>query len=521
MSGNVYGIDLGTTNSSIAVYDNEETHIIKNLDGSEITPSVVFFTGMDTDGNDETLVGAQAKNAAVTSPDNVVQFVKRLMGKQGSAYNFKAPSGREYTPEMISALILKKVCQDAEQYNGGIPIRDVVITVPAYFDDARRIATKQAGKIAGLNVLRVINEPTAAAIAFGLDLTQEGKVLVYDLGGGTFDVTVMDIRDGEFDVVATGGDSQLGGINFDQKIMSLIIGKLKEQGCEIDDENDALMSDIREKAEKTKIQLTGVEHSRPVFTINGTTYRIDISRDEFETAAESLMQRTQFLLEEVMKEKNILWTDIDVLLAVGGSTKMPMVRKMLEKLSGKAVTYKVDPDTAVAQGAAIFASTLHEPEEASGSNLPVPFNSVAGSIVISDVTSQSLGVVTVDGEFSNKKCNTIIIPNNTKIPAKKSQTVYTVVDNQTRVLVEVTEGNDPELEFVKIIGSSTLTMPPYPKNSPIEIIYAYDADQTIYIEVIDKVANKSLGTFEIERNSNLSNDQVADATGIVSSAMVD
>ncbi|MCM1264078.1 MAG: heat shock 70 family protein [Butyrivibrio sp.] len=521
MDNKVYGIDLGTTNSSIAVFDNDEIHIIKNLDGSEITPSVVFFTGTDTDGNDETLVGIQAKNAAATSPDNVVQFVKRLMGKQGSAYNFRAPSGKEYTPEMISALILKKVCQDAEQYNGGTPIQDVVITVPAYFDDARRIATKQAGKIAGLNVLRVINEPTAAAIAFGLDLTQKGKALVYDLGGGTFDVTIMDIRDGEFDVVATGGDSQLGGINFDQKIMSLIINKLNEQGCEIDDENDALMSDIREKAEKTKIQLTGVEHSRPVFTINGTTYRIDISRDEFESESESLLQRTQFLLEEVMKDKNISWADIDVLLAVGGSTKMPMVKKRLEQLSGKSVTYKVDPDTAVAQGAAIFASTLNATAETQDNNLPVPFNSVAGSIVISDVTSQSLGVVTVDGEFSNRKYNTIIIPNNTKIPAKKSQIVYTVVDNQTQVLVEVTEGNDPELEFVKIIGSSTLKMPPYPKNSPIEIIYAYDADQTIYIEVIDKVTNLSLGTFEIERNSNLSGEQVVDATGIVSSAMVD
>ena len=197
------------------------------------------------------------------------------------------------------------------------------------------------------------------------------------------------------------------------------------------------------------------------------------------------------------------------------------MKKRLEQRSGKTVTYKVDPDTAVAQGAAIFASTLNVPAETSGNNLPVPFNSIAGSIVISDVTSQSLGVIALDGKFSNRKCNTIIIPNNTKIPAKRSQTFWTVVDNQTQVLVEVTEGNDPELEFVKIIGSSTLQMPPYPKGSPIEIIYAYDADQTIYIEVIDKVAKQSLGTFEIERNFNLSSDQVADATGIVNSAMVD
>lgn len=273
---------------------------------------------------------------------------------------------------------------------------------------------------------------------------------------------------GELDVIATGGDSQLGGINFDQKIMSLLISKLKEQGCEIDDENDALMSDIREKAEKTKVQLTGVEHSRPAFTINGATYRIDISRDEFEAQAEPLMLRTQFLMEEVMREKNISWEDIDVLLAVGGATKMPMVKKRLEQLSGKTVTYKVDPDTVVAQGAAIFASTLHAFAETSDSNLPVPFNSVAGNIVISDITSQSLGVVTVDGAFGNQKYNTIIIPNNTKIPAKKSQIVYTVVDNQTQILVEVTEGNDHELEFVKVIGSSTLKMPPYPRTRQLK-----------------------------------------------------
>lgn len=243
---------------------------------------------------------------------------------------------------------------------------------------------------------------------------------------------------------------------------------MKEQGCEIDDENDALMSDIREKAEKTKAQLTGVEHSRPAFTINGATYRIDISRDEFEAQAEPLMLRTQFLMEEVMREKNISWEDIDVLLAVGGATKMPMVKKRLEQLSGKTVTYKVDPDTVAAQGAAIFASTLHAFAETSDSNLPVPFNSVAGNIVISDITSQSLGVVTVDGAFGNQKYNTIIIPNNTKIPAKKSQIVYTVVDNQTQILVEVTEGNDHELEFVKVIGSSTLKMPPYPRTRQLK-----------------------------------------------------
>lgn len=526
MENKIFGIDLGTTNSAIALFENDEARVLKNLEGFEITPSVVFFTGVDSLGNDESLVGEQAKNSAATAPNNVVQFVKRFMGQHGSAYNFIAPSGKEYTPEMISALILKKVCQGAEQFVGEGNVKNVVITVPAYFDDARRIATKQAGKIAGLNVVRVINEPTAAAIAFGLDTSQNGKVLVYDLGGGTFDVTIMQINNGHFDVIATGGDSQLGGVNFDQKIMAIIIRRLIEQGCEIDDEDDALMAELREKAEKTKMQLTTIESARPVFTINGKTYRIEISRLDFEQESEPLMQRTELLLNEVFEAKSLSWADIDQLLVVGGSTRMPMVKKLLEKLSGKEVKYKVDPDTAVAMGAAIFASTLSLIEKsevdvnASGSSLE-PYAGVVNKIAVSDVTSQSLGVITIDGYDGNKKVNTIIIPHNTKIPAKRSEVVYTVCDNQTRVEISVTEGNDSDVDYVKVIGSSILDIPPYPKNSPIEVIYAYDADQTIYIEVIDKVTNRSLGTFEIDRTSNLSEDDVTKATDVIGRVLVD
>ncbi len=521
MESKIFGIDLGTTNSAIALFENDEARVLKNIEGYEITPSVVFFTGVDSAGNDESLVGEQAKNSAATAPNNVVQFVKRFMGQHGSAYNFIAPSGKEYTPEMISALILRKVCQGAEQFVGEGNVKNVVITVPAYFDDARRVATKQAGKIAGLNVVRVINEPTAAAIAFGLDTSQNGKVLVYDLGGGTFDVTIMEINGGSFDVIATGGDSQLGGVNFDQKLMAIIIRKLAEQGCEIDDEDDALMAELREKAEKAKMQLTNIESARPVFTIQGKTYRIEITRAEFEQEAEPLMQRTELLLKEVLDAKSLSWADIDQLLVVGGSTRMPMVKKLLERLSGKEVTYKVDPDTAVALGAAIFASTLSldgsAAYDADGS-----FDTdsgVSNRIIVSDVTSQSLGVITIDE--NDKKVNTIIIPHNTKIPAKRSEIVYTVADNQTKVKISVTEGNDSDVEFVKVIGSSLLDIPPYPKGSPIEVIYAYDADQTIYIEVIDKVSDKSLGTFEIERTSNLSEEDVYNATAVIGNMWVD
>jgi len=522
MSIKKYGIDLGTTNSAIAVFERDEAHILKNSDGDEITPSVVFFTGVDKEGNDESIVGIQAKNSAETAPANVVQFVKRLMGNQGEAYNYIAPSGKEYTPEMISALILKKVCKDAEQYEGSGTVNNVVITVPAYFDDARRTATKQAGKIAGLNVLRVINEPTAAAIAFGLDADEDGKVLVYDLGGGTFDVTVMEINGGNFDVIATGGDSQLGGINFDQKIISIIIRQLQEQGCQVDDENDALMAEIREKAEKIKLQLSNVETARPVFTINGNTYKLEITREAFEKESETLMQRTQLILEDVLNAKNLEWSDIKHLLVVGGSTRMPMVKKLLEDISGKEVLYKVDPDTAVAQGAAIFASTLKtEEDEKKDIYHDEAQNGITAELIISDVTSQSLGVITVDTNDHNKRLNTIIIPHNTKIPAKRSETVYTVYDNQTEIKVEVTEGNDSEVEYVRVIGSSVLAMPPYPKDSPIEVIYAYDPDQIIFIEVIDKVTNKSLGTFEIDRANNLSDERVSDAMRIVKNATID
>ncbi len=516
-----YGIDLGTTNSAIAVFENDESKILKNIDGDEITPSVVFFTGIDSDGNDESLIGIQAKNSAATAPNQVVQFVKRFMGYHGDAYNFIAPSGKTYTPEMISALILKKVCKDAEQYAGEDSVKDVVITVPAYFDDARRIATKQAGEIAGLNVLRVINEPTAAAIAFGLDLKQPGKVLVYDLGGGTFDVTIMEINDGHFDVIATGGDAQLGGVNFDQKVLSIILNELSAQGCEINDEDEALMADLREKAEKTKLQLSNVETARPVFTIDGKTYRVEVTRETFEKECEVLMQRTQFLLEDVFANAGLSWNDIEHLLVVGGSTRMPMVKSQLEKLSGKEITYQVDPDTAVARGAAIFASTLQNTDEQPTGGELVPFSGISKKLVISDVASQSLGVVTIDSANGNKLVNTIIIPNNTKIPVKRSETVYTVADNQIQIKIEVTEGNDPELEFVRIIGSSILSIPPYPKGSPVEIIYAYDPDQIIFIEVIDKVTNQSLGTFEIDRTANLSDDEVCTATGVVGQTIID
>ena len=509
MERKVYGIDLGTTNSAIAVFDQGEAQIIKNIDGQEITPSVVLFEGVSSSGNDETIVGLTAKMAAASNPENVVQFVKRRMGKSGQVYNFVAPSGKEYTPEMISAFILKKLCQDAEEYEGAGAVKNVVITVPAYFDDARRTATKQAGAMAGLNVLTVVNEPTAAAIAYGVDTSKEGKVLVYDLGGGTFDVTVMDINNGRFDVVATGGDHELGGLNFDQRLIKLIIAGLEAQDCIVDDEDDALLTEIRETAEVVKKQLSRVETARPAINVHGKRCKIEIAREDFEKASEDLVARTQMLLEEVLNEKNLSWGDIDELLLIGGSTRMPMIKKMLERISGKEVTYKVDPDTAVARGAAIYASTFTPSPEQGGRTE----NKVAQNIVVSDVTSQSLGVISVDE--TGRKINSIIIPHNTKIPTRRSEIFYTVQEMQTQVMVEVTEGDETEVEFVKVIGHSLLSIPPYPKGAPIEVAFIYDADQTVAVEVVDKTTNRSLGRFRIERQSNLTDEQVKKATDII------
>lgn len=502
------GIDLGTTNSAVGVFKKESVEILRNSEGMETTPSVIFFT--NDNGIDDTLVGYQAKNAAMTAPNNVVQFVKRQMGK--SDYKYISPSQNEYNAESLSAIILKKLKQDAE-LSLGESVKNAVITVPAYFDDAQRVATKQAGLISGINVLRVINEPTAAALAFGIQDEKNGKVLVYDLGGGTFDVTLMEVNDKKFDVIATGGDSKLGGINFDQILSGLIYTGLESEGLEIDIEDDLLNSEIREKAEIAKKQLSNIEQTKPRFTIEGKTYTVKITRDQFEQASKTLLDRTELYIDEIFEEQNITWNDIDHLLVIGGSTRMPMVKKLLEKLSGKTVKYEVNPDTAVAIGAAILASTLDQEKKVSpgiGSS----------KLQISDVTSQTLGLITFD-PTSDEKQNSPIILNNTKIPAKSSIQVSTRHDNQTTINITVTEGKDIDLEFVKIVGEKDLTIPSYPKGAPIEVTYAYDIDQTIFIEVKDLTTNKSLGTFDIDRSANLNAEELGKSIEIVQQAEVE
>lgn len=515
------GIDLGTTYSAIATSeDGLSARILPNTMGENTTPSVVFFSEGDK-RDDETLVGSVAKDMAGSDSGATVQFVKREMGNPD--YLYYSPSGRRYHAEEISAIILKYLKGSAEEALGE-PVSDAVITVPAYFDDAKRTATKQAGAIAGLNVLQVFNEPTAAALAYGVESDSDGKVLVFDLGGGTFDVTLMDVHDNCFDVIATDGDSHLGGIDFDRRIVELVIEGLREQGLEVDEDDPDFMDEINAQAESMKMALSNMRQVVKPFTIDGKTAKVRITREQFERASVDLLSRTEELLEPLLANQHLTWANIDQLLMVGGSTRMPMVKEMLERVSGKKLKYEVSPDEAVALGAAIYAKNLQRVQRSQGTRrmdggrgLPtdadepdavyeIPESGMA--ISISDVTSQSLGVIAIDNEQGGRERNFVIIPHNTKIPAKMSQTFYTVADNQSSVQIQVTEGDDSEIDYVNIIGKKTLPLPPHPKESPMQIIYNYDIDQTVFVEAIDGLTGQSLGTFDIDRSSNLTDAQV-------------
>ena len=498
--GKPIGIDLGTTYSAVAIFQPDgKSAILPNSEGSNITPSVVLFP--ETGSGDEPLIGEMAKRSAATAPLDVVQFVKRQIGD--SAWRFESTNGDSYTAEEISAIILKRLKTDAE-LELGEPVTDAVITVPAYFDDTRRMATKQAGKIAGLNVLRVLNEPTAAALSYGLDVAPSGTVLVYDLGGGTFDVTVMKINNGEFDVLGTDGNRNLGGFDFDNRIAEYVFEQLEAEGLTDATDDASLATEIREKSELAKRSLTTVAQTKIVITTGGKSFRIPLERSKFEEMTADLLRTTQELTEIVLEEANLTWNDIDHLLLVGGSTRMPMVRQMMERISGKQASRDINPDEAVALGAAIQAAVSSA--ESKGMELDI-YN--GQTPVISDVTSQALGVIMLNEQDQDE--NIVVIPRNAKIPTKGSQEGNTVTDNQQHIEVQVTQGDDKDINYVSVIGSKKLPIPPYPKGAPIRVSYNYDIDQTVFVELFDLTANKSVGTFEIDRTQNMSDEQVSSA----------
>lgn len=479
------GIDLGTTFSAIAhVNTMRKPEMIPNREGERITPSVILFE----DGNP--VVGTYAKNASVTDPHNVVQFVKRQMGNPD--YVFLDSAEHEHSAVDLSAFVLSKLKRDAQEFLDD-EINRAVITVPAYFGDVRRRSTKNAGEIAGLEVLRIINEPTAAALAYGLDRAGPGQtILVYDLGGGTFDVTVMRIEAGKIDVIATDGDHALGGFDFDNRIMEIFENTFKQQTGLSLLEDPNLMQDLREKSEAAKKTLSARTKVTQFFSAGGKSCRIELGRQQFEQAISDLLGRTETLLDIVMSDANMSWGEIDKVLLVGGSTRIPAVSEMLQRLSGKQPDISINPDECVAMGAAIEAAMLAGAPSAAGApgagevSHWKPFQHT-------DVISHALGIVILNERGID--VNNVMIPKNTTYPARHTDTFYTVQDNQTEVEVVVLQGDDENPDYCVTVGSALLPeLPPRPAGQPIEVTYEFDADQMICVRAIDVGTGRMIHT---------------------------
>jgi molecular chaperone DnaK len=464
----VIGIDLGTTNSVVAVMEGGEPTVITNQEGSRLTPSVVGFAK-----NGERLVGQLAKRQAVSNPDRTISSIKRHMGE--GTYRVSIDD-KKYSPEEISAMILQKLKADAEAYLGE-KVSQAVITVPAYFNDSQRQATKDAGKIAGLEVLRIINEPTAASLAYGIDKTDDHTIMVYDLGGGTFDVSILDVGDGVFEVKATNGDTHLGGDDFDKKIMDWMVEEFKKaEGIDLSSDRMA-MQRLREAAEKAKIELSGVMSTNinlPFITAGADGPKhldMDLSRAKFEAMTADLVESTMAPVRQAMSDAGLSASDISKVVMVGGSSRIPAVQAAIKKFMGKEPYKGVNPDECVAVGAAIQAGVLSGEEG-------------TGSVLLLDVTPLSLGIETLGGVFTK------IIERNTTIPTSKKQVFSTAADNQPSVDIHVLQGERDMAADNKTLGRFELSgIPAAPRGVPkIEVAFDIDANGIV------NVSAKDLGT---------------------------